>query len=251
MKQTRNMLIGIAAATAWLLAGNVGTLTTFTANTTAKASEVNGNFSAVKTAVNGNANDIATNAHDITTNTNSINTVKGDYVSSVTAGTGLTGGGNSGDVTLKPADGYISISPAAFGAVDPKDCYWFKGYNVGYFTLSTTSNVCSASTNVSLPDKATIASVKCTVVKNDNNSSLRLYVELDRSTYEDGVNSNIGIASIITHSSNKVHLDLLPLQNTEVDNQHYSYTLSFIPPHNTNGTGSIYSLYTCVIGYSY
>jgi hypothetical protein len=35
-------------------AGPVGTLTTFTAGTTAKASEVNGNFSAVSTAVNAN-----------------------------------------------------------------------------------------------------------------------------------------------------------------------------------------------------
>ncbi len=41
------------------LSGSVGTLTTFTAGTAARAAEVNGNFSAVKTAVDGNAQDIA------------------------------------------------------------------------------------------------------------------------------------------------------------------------------------------------
>jgi hypothetical protein len=55
-------------AVAWALcfagqpavAGPVGPLTTFTSGTTAKASEVNDNFTAVKTAVNDNATRIAT-----------------------------------------------------------------------------------------------------------------------------------------------------------------------------------------------
>jgi hypothetical protein len=41
-------------------AGDVGALTTFTAGTPAVAAEVNDNFTAVKTAVDGNAADIAT-----------------------------------------------------------------------------------------------------------------------------------------------------------------------------------------------
>lgn len=48
-----------------LCAGEVTIPNTFSANTKAKASEVNANFTAVKTAVDGNVADIATNKADI------------------------------------------------------------------------------------------------------------------------------------------------------------------------------------------
>src|SRR5881296_3886733 len=56
-------ILWMAVLFAWLGEGNagpVGPLTTFTAGTPAKASEVNGNFSAVKTAVDDNASRITT-----------------------------------------------------------------------------------------------------------------------------------------------------------------------------------------------
>jgi uncharacterized protein (TIGR02145 family) len=65
---SRNSLIGLVAASALLTAGSVTIPNTFRANTTAKAAEVNANFNAVKTAVNGNAADISANANDIATN---------------------------------------------------------------------------------------------------------------------------------------------------------------------------------------
>jgi hypothetical protein len=49
-------------------ASEVTGLTSFTSGTPAKASEVNDNFSAVKTAVDDNAADITTNASDVATN---------------------------------------------------------------------------------------------------------------------------------------------------------------------------------------
>lgn len=50
--------IGLLLMNSALIAGEVGTLNTFTSGTQAKASEVNENFSAVKNAVNNNAANI-------------------------------------------------------------------------------------------------------------------------------------------------------------------------------------------------
>ena len=72
MKPTHKILFGLAATSAWLIAGSITIPNTFVANKTAKASEVNANFSAVKTAVDGNAGGIATNRTGIATNKTNI-----------------------------------------------------------------------------------------------------------------------------------------------------------------------------------
>ena len=64
------LLIAIAAGTTW--AGPLTVPNTFSAGTTAKASEVNANFNAVETEVTDNASDITTNASDIADNTSDI-----------------------------------------------------------------------------------------------------------------------------------------------------------------------------------
>jgi len=53
------LIAGLTLASFSAFAGNVGTLTTFSSGSPAVAAEVNGNFTAVETAVNGNATDIA------------------------------------------------------------------------------------------------------------------------------------------------------------------------------------------------
>ena len=62
------MLLIIACAVASATAAEVGALTSFSPGTTAKASEVNGNFSAIKTAVDANAADISVSIDDIAEN---------------------------------------------------------------------------------------------------------------------------------------------------------------------------------------
>lgn len=61
MSTIRKIIIGVAIVilSRTSFAGEITGLTTFTAGTTAKASEVNGNFSAVKSAVDDNASDIS------------------------------------------------------------------------------------------------------------------------------------------------------------------------------------------------
>ena len=80
--KTRYILIGLLTVGSMAMAGSVTIPHSFSADTTAKAAEVNDNFSAVKSAVNdnagkitsnknniqGNANDIAANANEIATN---------------------------------------------------------------------------------------------------------------------------------------------------------------------------------------
>lgn len=80
MRNGTLQVLGMLACTALgmsgelALAGPVGAMTTFTAGTTARASEVNGNFGAVKTAVDDNDGRITTNAASITTNAANITT---------------------------------------------------------------------------------------------------------------------------------------------------------------------------------
>jgi len=70
----QHALLGLIAGSALMWGGSVTIPYTFTADTTAKASEVNANFSVLETAVDGNANDIATNTNDISTNATDIAT---------------------------------------------------------------------------------------------------------------------------------------------------------------------------------
>ncbi len=80
-------------------------LTTFAAGSAARAAEVNGNFDAVQAAINDN--DARITALQST----------GADITAVTAGSGLTGGGAAGAVTLSVGTGAITSAMIADGSI--------------------------------------------------------------------------------------------------------------------------------------
>ena len=93
MNKLSNLLIMIiftvAYPTSW--ADTVAPLTTFTSNTPAKASEVNDNFTAIKTAVDDNATDITTKQNQVSGNCASGSSIRAIALDgSVTCDTGLS-----------------------------------------------------------------------------------------------------------------------------------------------------------------
>jgi hypothetical protein len=161
----RNILIGLVAGGALLSAGSVTIPNEFTANTTAKASEVNANFTAVKTAVDGNAADITTNATAIATNASAI----AGTITGVNAGAGLGGGGTSGDVNVSLSATSVPISASAFESKNETNdyCELVRHADYVYFATTSTSSSCKAYASVPVPNNATIIGVKCWATHND------------------------------------------------------------------------------------
>lgn len=121
--------VGICFLTSATLASNVADtdIVTFTANSTAKAAEVNQNFTAVKNAVNTKQNAVSETcaAGSAISAINSDGTVEceaddnsGGTITAVNAGAGLSGGGSSGSVNLSIPTGGITPNLIAADAVN-------------------------------------------------------------------------------------------------------------------------------------
>jgi hypothetical protein len=241
----RNILIGLVAGGVLLSAGSVTIPNEFTANTTAKASEVNANFTAVKTAVDGNAVDITTNAGNISTKVGSV---------TVHNTAGITAIRTGDNVALMLSEGFVSISPFAFTSGDDATCYGSKPFiasdQLYKFSASspTTTNVCWAFAPLTLPDGAKLGTLRCKLFKNDGKTDKgSLKVSFIRGTTE--------IASVELaqdFNANSWQTQTVSLAGTTVDNEGEPYFLMYSAPY-VAGTADGEKDYVgkCIIDYSY
>jgi hypothetical protein len=160
MKTIKHLALAtVLVTTASAHAGTVadGDLVTFSANTTAKAAEVNQNFTAIKNAVNGSASDITTLQTNVTTMQSDITAIKSDVttlqstVSALPSAAGVKVGTSSGSainftssvtnigtVTIPaPAAGIVVFTFSGLAAVRSHDTGTATLARCGFSTLTT------------------------------------------------------------------------------------------------------------------
>lgn len=210
-------------------AGEVTGLTTFTAGTPAKAAEVNGNFTAVKAAVDDNharltAAESTQNAHDSRLHVieNSLN-----------------------------AAGAVSLSAYAFSKYSNQttdtECEFIRG--TGFLYADEVGRRCLAAAPLALPDGATLQGVTCLVydsedlaaVVSPNLKRTNLATGETENVYETTARStSVGLESIGTSSA---------LTDAEVDNAAYAYYLTvFFDAMAATSLDSL-RLYGCKVAY--
>lgn len=168
------------AASLPLCAAQVGTLTTFTAGTPARAAEVNGNFAAVQSAVDDND-----------TRLQQVETNKQDRITGTCApGSAVTAVAADGTVTCgrAQAGGAVSVSQYAFSSNHEGNFYTarcgYQGEPVVGGWFSGSGQYCTAQAPLSIPDGVTITGFSCLVYDNSGAGATTasiLRIELMRS----------------------------------------------------------------------
>lgn len=242
------ILVTLAMGTGSSFAGPVTDLTTFTPGTPARADSVNDNFTAVKTAVDDNAQDIAVNSDGMASNASSIESVKGQLggkldalvcsdgqVLKYNSSTGsydcaqdldtintdaqTLDGLDSSDFALSQhshddvAPGVFPVHNAAFSGDN-------KSYNYGavtpYIAVGPLSIGGLWAAPLTLPFKATIIGAQAKVMDNDTEG----YMWIRLST-GDGTVYMEGQTSIAGTSSSAQLLDLAPTVNAPLGTWDY------------------------------
>ena len=251
-------------------ASEVTGLTSFTANTPAVAAQVNGNFTAVKSAVDNNharlttaemgkqnrvVGTCAAGSSIRTINTDGsvvcqMDVIGGD-ITEVVAGPGLAGGATTGSVSLRLAGGAVSIPAAALSPNDSNSCQFQKGHSYYFYTSSTTSTSCNSYAPVQLPHGAALTGLTCRLYDNDpaGSNSVGLYRVQS--------SNNIWLAVYVTpptidSTGIQTLTDTTAGASNVVDNANYNYVLYWYTlPHNTITVGINAQFFNCTISYTY
>lgn len=264
------MIITLLTALALGSTAHAGDLTvphSFTAGTKALAEEMNANFAATQTAVNSKQDKLTgacsagqfVNSVNADGSLNCSNAPPGD-VTGITAGTGLAGGGGSGDVTLTLAPGTVSTHGFSFVPSTSTCLYqrpipnFFFGSigNYGYFSAGTG---CAAYAPVQVPNGVTLSRLSCVVHDNATSATDQITGKLIRTTLADpsynatadifsvGPTVNATIPQLLTDTSAQTG-------TATVDNSLYAYFIQI----TFAGDSAVYEfnmkLYSCSVSYT-
>ncbi len=258
-----NILVGSILIGSVLVAGNVTIPNSFVANTTAKASEVNANFSAVKSAVNGNASDIAANANGIATNKSDIQTNAtniANKVTDVTAENGIVITRTDDNISVGLRGGALPIHGTAFTVSDERsnNCELYRYKDYIRFSTTSTSAGCKAFASVPIPARAKPTRLACRYIHNDSTAHTVFTM------YEQHSNFNFGVPSYYTMTNNDIatiddgttdtHVQVgaedVTLPQFFFNSGPSTYTIEWAPSAS-NSAGNHEKLYDCLVYYVY
>ncbi len=162
--------------------GEVTIPNTFSANTTAVASDVNENFSAVKIEVDDNSFNISTNANNIAINSSNIDAKQSRVTGTCQPGEAVRVINNDGTVLCEPISQAVATSPVAYGVIDSDGTVISATTNISssYNAASTRYEITISDHSYLLWDYSTVITVLGSVplIATENSVGGDLLVEL-------------------------------------------------------------------------
>lgn len=172
----------------------------------------------------------------------------GGDITGVTAGSGLSGGGTDGTVTLS-LSGAVSVHAAAFNVARPQSSCFYERGNVdrGYMTDASGSG-CFVVASIQLPDGVTLGPLDCLVEDSSQTPGNELRVSVYAINLNDGSANLLYITNLSNDSGLQTISDDTPFL-TEVDNSTYAYSIFANFGNAVPTTGLEVSLRGCRVSY--
>jgi len=261
--QMKRFVTSSLARCAWLslaitmstaaLAGEVADLTTFMPGTPARASEVNGNFAALRTAVNDNHARLTaaeTSAETQSTRLDALDASLQALQSAVTS----QGAQIDSDLAAVRAEmrapGVIAVSAQAFASLAGHPCTYEPQINVGHF-VGGAATLCGAAAPVNLPHGAQITAVRCTASDSDDGKINAYYLSRQALDSADLSASwwSYWNSDAVESAPGFVVASLSTSEPALIDNSAYAYALTLYG--HASSTPDTVRFYGCRVHYEY